>query len=351
MPSALRNDRLYRSLAQAMAGQQVDLSDASGERLLSLAQANGAAPLLAYRHAQRSATGIDRDTAEKLAEQARQQAARELVLNHATRILFDRLADAGLRCLALKGTPLSLLAYPEPYLRERCDTDLYVALDDVEAVAATLREAGYALQGLSARPQASKQFQASIRSFQALISVFDIHYRLSNRVLFRATLRFEDCWEARQPVPALGPSAWALSDTDLLLHACIHRIAHGRGSERDRLIWLYDIHLLWNALDEAARQAFVEKALVKKIAAVCADALEVCDDLFGTPQDRSRGQAGGATLTPVSDWLGTLRQNASSEPTAPLIEAGKLRWAWADLMALQGLGPKLAFARELVFKQ
>lgn len=350
MPPARPNDPLYRSLAQAMAGQQVDLSDINGERLLSLAQANGAAPLLAYRHAKRSATGIDRDTAEKLAERAREQAARDLVLNHATRILFDRLADAGLRCLALKGTPLSLLAYSEPYLRERCDSDLYVGLDDVEAVAATLREAGYALHGLSERPQASKQFQASIRSFQALNSIFDIHYRLSNRVLFRATLPFEDCWEARQPISALGPSAQALSNPDLLLHACIHRIAHGRGSERNRLIWLYDIHLLWNALDEAARQDFVEKALTKKIGAVCADAIEVCYGLFGTPRGQIRSQISGATLTPVSNWLGTLQQNASTEPSAPLIEAGKLRWAWADLMAIEGLRPKLAFARELVFK-
>ncbi|MEE4243753.1 MAG: hypothetical protein V2I36_20005, partial [Desulfopila sp.] len=131
-------------------------------------------------------------------------------------------------------------------------------------------------------------------------------------------------------------------------HACIHRIAHGRGSERNRLIWLYDIHLLWNAMDEEQRAAFIKKALAKKIGAVCADALRVCDELFGTVGEASA--ATDSSAEPQSP-LTRLLQNKANEPTAPLVNAGKLRWAWADLMATPGLRARLQFAGELIRNQ
>ncbi len=167
-----------------------------------------------------------------------------------------------------------------------------------------------------------------------VVLTFDLHWRLSNRVLFRDALSFDECWARRQAVAPLGAQACALSDADLLLLACLHRIAHGRNTYRNRLIWLYDVHLLALALGEAGLTRFAEAALEKNIGAVCADALAACRERFGTALPQGV----------VDD----LRRNRDREPSAALIDASRLRWAWADLAALHGLRARWAFAREVL---
>ena len=48
-------------------------------------------------------------------------------------------------------------------------------------------------------------------------------------------------------------------------------------------------------------------------------------------------------------FLTHLKMDSKREPSAKLIEASKLRWAWEDLRALPGISEKIAFARELLF--
>ena len=152
--------------------------------------------------------------------------------------------------------------------------------------------------------------------------------------MFRRTLPFDECRQTSQAVPALGSNARTLSITGLLLHACIHRIAHGRNTEHNRLIWLYDIHLLVQAMSESEVSEFRARAIERKVGAVCADALEVSHDLFNT------------ALPP--DLVAQLKSNARKEPSAKLIHASKLRWAWEDMQALDNIQQKIAFARELL---
>ena len=326
----------YRTVAMALAGHPVNLSGIPGDIFNQLVISNGIAPLLAYQQAQGKATGIDGETTKALTERSRRQAAQDLVLNNDTRKLLEQFAETGLRCLALTGTPLSLLAYPESYLRERCDTDLYIAEKDIEAVTHVLRDAGYTIHGQGERPGVSKQCQASIRSFQGLHSKFDIHFRLSNRVLFRRTLPFEACWETRQPVAALGDAAFTLSNIDLLIHACIHRIAHGRNTERDRLIWLFDIHLLAERMNEEEQALFRERAAQKRVGVLCADALKVTREIFGT------------AVSP--DLIAALEENYRDEPSAKLVHASRIRWAVSDVASARGLKTRLGLVKEFLFR-
>ena len=66
----------------------------------------------------------------------------------------------------------------------------------------------------------------------------------------------------------------------------------------------------------------------------------------------SVGAASGRDSAPVGAAsrrdLARLRSQAASEPTASLIEASKLRWAWEDMRALGSLKGQVAFARELL---
>ena len=333
-----------------MSGADIDFSTFLGDKVLSLAANNGIAPLLCQHLETGQVTGLSDLTARQLTDYSRTSATQDLLLNNDTKNLLKLLADNGIPALLLKGTPLSLLVYEKPYLRERCDTDMYIPQDTVEDTTRLLEDNGYTVHNLGQRTHASKQFQARIQSFQQYGSTFDIHYRLSNRVLFQTTLPFGECWREKQAIPALGPQAWALSNRDLLIHACIHRIAHGRGTERNRLLWLWDIQLLWQTMDDTQKHHFVKKALAKKIGALCADALIKCNELFNSCKNGESGDPARATATAIQSWISALQKNQKSEPTASLINASKPRWALADLMAIVGVKNKLAFINEILRK-
>jgi hypothetical protein len=97
---------------------------------------------------------------------------------------------------------------------------------------------------------------------------------------------------------------------------------------------------------------------------ICADALSVCDELFGTIATKvalttgdepcksglGRDQDYVPSKAP-EEYLANLRQNHGHERTARLVDAGKLRWALADLWATPGFGARLAYAKELILKR
>lgn len=239
--------------------------------------------------------------------------------------------------LLLKGTPIAFQYYQAPYLRTRCDTDLFIRAADTNLAAQVLASNGYRLSGLDQGSYASKQFVALSPFRQDFAVSFDIHWRLSNRVIFNNILQFEECWERRQPLPELGRNAYMLSPPQLLLHACIHRIAHGRNTMRNRLIWLYDIHLITNRFSAAAEEfdRFRRLALEKQVGMLCLDALVMCRYYFHT--------------TYPAGYLTAMTHNDYQEPSAHLLHASKPSWAFADLLALNTLHERLAFADELLF--
>jgi len=328
------NQKLWRLLAQAINGETTSLEGFDDSTLSENISRHGIGPLLHHRKRQGTLLGVSDALAEQIAATARAQAALDLLLNDNTRKFVNLLSNRKIPALLLKGTPVAHLYYPQTWLRPRCDTDVYIREQDVESTMAVLREHGYEIGGQLHRKYSSRQFVAYVKASQRVASSFDVHWKLSNRVLFWNTLPFEECYENRQPVPALGEHAWTLSTADLLLHACIHRIGHGRGIERNRMLWLYDIDRILRAMTPEERTHFQEKAIVRKVGILCADALEVSGELFGTE---------GAE--PLAKQL---RVNYRGEPTAKLVNASKLRWAWADLMALKGVKEKAAFARELL---
>jgi len=121
----------------------------------------------------------------------------------------------------------------------------------------------------------------------------------------------------------------------LLLHACIHRIAHGRNTMRNRLIWLYDIPLITNRFSAEEFDRFRRLALEKQVGMLCLDALIMCRYYFHT--------------TYPAGYLTAMTHNDYREPSAHLLHASKPSWAFADLLALNTLHERLAFADELLF--
>jgi len=215
----------------------------------------------------------------RLRETALRQAAAEAVLEADLRGLLKVFAAEGIQPLLLKGTALAYSLYPEPWLRSRCDTDLLVAESEREKAAALLLQLGYKPL-LEAEAEYLSSQKSYSRTVQGVRCSYDLHWQISN-----ANRQFSRKFTAgglqAAAIPALGEHARTLCRTDSLLYACFHRAGHFSHSG-DRLIWLYDIHLLCQALSESEAEAFCSKAKQLEITTLCADAIAVAQSWFNT---------------------------------------------------------------------
>jgi len=331
--------RVARALA-ATAAEPVDLAPVDGPALLPFAVNHGVAPLLDQRLAEGAVTGVSQNTASGLREEAHREAALDLAQGHATLGLGRVLEDNGFDFLLLKGATLGRRIYPEGRLRPRCDTDLWIRAEEAGAVAEALRTFGYTLVNAELNSRSRKQYQVFRERFQDEPLWFDVHHRLSNRTHFMHALGFEECLDDATPLAGfpeseeVPPTLLGPPNPHLLLHLCIHRLGHGRGSDRDRMIWLYDIHLLWRAMDAGERLRFTDLALDRGLGCLSADALATAREAFGTGVSDKR--------------LEQLSSRRKTEPTARLLRSGKWGWAWSDLQGQAGLRDRLRFIGELL---
>ncbi len=260
-----------------------------------------------------------------------------------TRVL-DALAADGVRPLVLKGGALAHSHYPDPAQRPRHDTDLFIAADQREQTGRTLERLGYTqapgvagefimYQALWSRPDASGGHH-----------YLDVHWRLNNSQALAKVLAYPELAARSTPLPALGASARAPAPVDALLLACVHRAGHAtetaqvgdifrRGS--DRLIWLYDIHLLAGRMSGAELDAFAELAEARQVRAICLDALQ-----------RSGACLGTQVPTRV---LETLSRAGPAEPSADLLRVGRGHRLAGDFLAIPGWRNRLLWLSELAF--
>lgn len=203
-----------------------------------------------------------------LLQALRSQAAAEMVRTADLLALLEKLRAADLSVLLLKGAALAYTCYPLPGLRPRCDTDLFFHYNNIEKIQRLFCELGYQCKGPAYK---SHQFTCSKVS-GGLRTAYDVHWRVNNSPRFARAIRHEE--GMRQPVliPELADCP-ALNPELALLTACLHRSANPN-HDADRLIWLYDIHLLISGMSEAALVQFAHKAVAENIQQACLSALQ-----------------------------------------------------------------------------
>ena len=124
------------------------------------------------------------------------------------------------------------------------------------------------------------QFQVIKTDHLDIGHVFDVHWKISTQSVFADVLTYDELAAWAEPVPALGPNARAAGVVEALLLACIHPVMHHRNA--DRLIWLYDIHLLASRLSDVDLERFAARAVRKQVAAICLHQLLLTRARFGT---------------------------------------------------------------------
>ena len=312
-----------------------DAGQEDPKRFLEAAARHGVVPLLVYE-LDRTKTLDQWPPAirEPLIQAARRQVWVETRHRGELQQVLSALATLDVPALLLKGTALAYLYYPDPCLRPRYDTDLIVRKDDMPSVARVMRTLGYRRSNLTSGDLVMPQCQFVRNDRRGPVHAYDVHWKMAIPVPFADLLRFDDVAARAIEVAALGGHARALGRVDALLLACIHRVAHHHDDER--LLWLYDIHLLANEMDRESFEQFLELAAQKQIRAVCAQGL-------------TRAHHWLDTRLPA-EVMSTLAAG-SAEPTRVYL-AGRLRKVdvlLSDLRALGGWPARWQLLREHLF--
>jgi hypothetical protein len=252
------------------------------------------------------------------------------------------LSRKGIEPIFFKGTALAYGLYEEPFWRSRGDSDFIVPPGDARRTGEVLQTLGFEReQGVSGKLNSNQESYTLTVQGGGKHSI-DLHRRIYNSELLARLFSYEELRAEAHSLPELCSDALAVGPKHALLLACLHRLVHRHNPYyvdrvaycgENRLIWLYDIHLLaqsftpvqWHELERSA----TEKGL-------CATSLDGID----------RAAMCFHTLCPDD-----VRQSFSKagEPAALYLDASPLRQLWIDFLATEGVAERLRYAQKLVF--
>jgi hypothetical protein len=311
------------------------------DAFLERSQYHGVQPLLHARL--RTVSGWPPAVLDALREAALAGTMWELRHQQVLAELLAALADLGIEPVLFKGTALAYALYPRPALRTRGDTDLIVPPGERRRVTEALGALGFRGDA-HAGELISHQASLTRAVHGGGSHTIDLHWKINDSELLSRLFSYEELRAAAQPLPALAPQALGAGPVHALLIACMHRAGHKQAPyfvdgvayfSGDRLIWLYDIHLLAQALSAAQWDEFLTLAREKGLRAVCLEGIE---------HTRSR------LATPVPpEVLAELARPGPPEPVAEYLNASHLRRRWLELWAHEGTAARLRFLRQLVF--
>ena len=302
--------------------------------LFALARAHGVLPLLADAAA---AGRWDDAILHQMRPAVAAQTALSIVRERELQRVLAALFQDGIVALLLKGAHLAFTIYPSPDRRPHVDTDLLIKEEDRAVVHRCLIGLDYELSHQVTGDVAFRQCHYEWVDRSGAMHTIDVHWRIANPLAFAERLTFADLIAEAVPVPRLGPHASAPCPKHALLIACLHRTAHHGTS--DRLLWLYDIHLLASVLTDRDWTALAEMAHDRGFAPVLAAGLEDTRETL-------------ATNVPA-EVLRTLRERAghTDRDVLEFLEGApsKLRVAASDWRRLSGWRVRTRFLREHLF--
>jgi len=310
------------------------LDEAAAAELYAVARSHGVHLLLAERVL--AAPESDRTVAgplqQRLFAALRNQLALEAIAQAELSSVIDAVQQAGAATLLFKGTALAYTLYAHPYIRPRADTDLIVEPARAALVGAVLERMGYTRASLITGDLVMYQACYNRTDSRGIPHTIDLHWRVSNPQIFAQTFDLDELAGGATAVPALGPAARAVGAVHALAIACIHRVAHH--ADEDRLIWIYDIHLLAEHFTAGDQDEFVSLAAAKQLVAVCADGLELAHRTFG-------GAATASLLARLTPSKAPFERSA-----VYLVRRRKVDVLVSDLRALAGWKERSKLVRE-----
>ncbi len=277
-------DGAVGTIAAALRGEPVDTKQLTkrgfADTLLEAVDTHGIGPLLHHALKSNGAAGHwPDDIRDALAETARGEAVREALRVEETRRVLAALNAERVVPLVLKGAALAYSVYARPHHRTREDTDLLVRQAAVAEVVRILQELGYRRHDRLPGQRVLRQDTYLRQDDSGFTHALDLHWAISNRPALADTLDYSEIRQRAVAIETLSPCALGLCHEDALLHACLHRLAHG---DEENLIWLYDIHLLVKSMTAIEFERFVQTAIDKRLGRAARDAIAKAQLRFHT---------------------------------------------------------------------
>jgi hypothetical protein len=268
----------------------------------------------------------------------------ELSHQHLLRRTLESLQLEGVEPVLIKGTALAYSTYSNPALRPRGDTDFVIPEDAEAQVHRVLTKLGFAKAIGVSGEFASYQATYSLISSDGFTHDLDVHWRITNSEVLSRFLTYLELRGKARHLQRLGGEALHPSRVHALVVACVHRCTHNQnpyyvdGNAHlggNRLIWIYDIHLLAGEMGAQDWDEFADLVVRKQLRAVCLEGLEVATGRLGT-------------MVP-DRVLRLLHAHGGNELAARYVASSKMQQQWLDFRALPGSRARLKFLAETCF--
>ena len=327
-PTTIR-ERSLRWILGCLRGE-LPLAPESSEAILACAGDHGVSPLLC--HALRTSgawQSLPETLASSLCHRAARSAVEDALLTPLVSRAISELARIGIPSLLLKGEALAHRLYPSSHLRARCDTDLWVPdYPEAQAACEALECLGY--RRLPTIPGDTITFQQTCVREAFPTHSIDVHWRVHSLAFLARALVFDEAFAQAVAIPQLGAGALSLCNADALLVSCLHRVGHAPQGDANRLIWLYDIHLLASSLGDDEFRLLLERARRCGLGGIVVSGLRAAQSRFGTsvPQERQNALLSGPQILKPDevDRLSALRLTWTEVTLLPDWST-RLRWA------------------------
>jgi hypothetical protein len=330
--------RIDRLLADLLIKKPVAPSDlpADFEGLLQRADWHGITPLL--HHQIQHSSNVDVIPAallEVLKSTVTSAIAGNLFSINELEKVINLFQKNNLDFIIIKGAALAHCLYPEAHLRLRCDTDiLFADKDTVIKAASFLESTGYTQPVAISGELISKQISCHKICKSGYTHAMDMHWEVNNHPGFAGLFPFNDIKKQSFQLNLPGAPACP-SFVHSLLFACLHRVAHIPFGEGNRLIWLYDIHLLSNNFTNEQWNEFIRLAINKRLAAAALDSLTKSRDYLGT-------------LIP-QEIIIQLENHINESVVIPEYSYSKWRELLKTIRALHGWQQRAQYIKEIMF--
>lgn len=258
MPSSMTREAAVFAVAAAIDGRAID-SPSDPDLIIDRAIVHRVSALVARSD---WAKGLSASQSARLDEDARLGALQVELLDRELREVLARLAESRVAPLVIKGAHLARTVYPSPALRPRGDTDILVHPRDRSATVETLRGCGYVESARTSGTLILGQLAFERRLRADVTHFVDVHWRVAAPLLFEDVFDTDVLMASAAPVPALGPYARGPALEHALALSCVHLVAHHW--HQILLVWLSDIRLLADALDDRDRECLVDEAVARR---------------------------------------------------------------------------------------
>ena len=272
----------------------------------------------------------------RLATNVAPEVVRSAVRDRELARVLERFAADRVDCVVLKGAALAHTCYPKPWLRPRLDTDMLVEREAFDRAARVLEDAGYSRSTtFSTGDFVSHQVAFERTDRHGVDHTIDLHWRALNPQVLAGIFGFDVLRDDGMTVELHGIDLRVPGPLWSLALACAHRLAHHQ--QQERLLWLYDIHLLAGRLVEGDWRRLIRIARERQISAICADGLGRAAGLF-------------ATAVPAT-VLKTLNDAGRSDPSRRYVERDvrRLEVLRDDLRRLRRWRDRLHLLKEHAF--